>query len=386
MATLSVSGTLPSFGHQSARTLLRCGKYGEAAEKLEAIVADDPTDAEAIRLLADAYFQQRNWQRAHALAQQLIQLRPEVAEYRKLMIATLSNSKRYDDAIKDASAFGARYGDDVEVLNILKIAHFYKGDIASAVRCGQRVMELRDIEVCQRAATKETIKATAQSGRDVIAFTLWGDKPIYNYGAMINLLQAKTAYPGWACRFYIDDSAHPTTVDFLTRNGAEVVTASSMPGYFRRFLVLNEPGIRRFLIRDCDSRLISAEADLVAEWIASGHLFHIIRDHVLHNDLILAGLWGGHANCGIDVHDMLRRYFTFGPTNKYGHDQHMLATMLWPIVRPHCLVHDKFYRLPGVHTVPLTADSHFGAGKQSAASVTEEAGRYGLPLLHYPHR
>jgi hypothetical protein len=53
----------------------------------------------------------------------------------------------------------------------------------------------------------------------------------------------------------------------------------------------------------------------------------VIRDHVLHNDLILAGLWGGRADCGIDVPELLRRYFTLGPSNKYGQDQRMLGIM-----------------------------------------------------------
>ena len=41
------------------------------------------------------------------------------------------------------------------------------------------------------------------------------------------------------------------------------------------------------------------------------------------------------------------------PTARYGHDQRMLGLMLWPLIRNRCLVHDKYYRLPGVHTVPL---------------------------------
>ena len=59
----------------------------------------------------------------------------------------------------------------------------------------------------------------------------------------------------------------------------------------------------------------------------------------------------------------MRRYFTNGPTAKYGHDQRMLGLMLWPLIRDRCLVHDKHYRLAGVNTVPLSdPGSHFGAG------------------------
>jgi len=35
-----------------------------------------------------------------------------------------------------------------------------------------------------------------------------------------------------------------------------------------------------------------------------------------------------------------RRYFKFGPTAEYGHDQRMLGLMLRPLIRNRCLVHD----------------------------------------------
>jgi hypothetical protein len=201
---------------------------------------------------------------------------------------------------------------------------------------------------------------------------------------MINLLLSKTVYPEWTCRFYFDDSVPLGTIDFLARNGAEMIDAKDfplVPGYFRRFLPLSDPGVKRFIVRDCDSRVSVAEAKLVTDWITSGYSFHVIRDHVLHNDLILAGLWGGRADCDIDILDLFRRYFSKGPTNKYGHDQLMLATMVWPQIRSRCLVHDKYYRLPGVHTVPLDAGTHFGAGLQNPAEVMREAQRYGLPQV-----
>lgn len=284
--------------HESIRVLLRTGKNDEAISKLRAIIAAHPGDIAAIHLLFDAHFQKRDWQSALALAQQLTKLRPETASYQKLMISTLSNLKRYDQAIAQARSFSARHGEDVEILNILKIAHFYTGSIDEAIRCGQRVMEMRDAEMCKRGAALKLREPSGRGGRDIIAFTIWGANPIYNYGAMINLLLSKTVYPGWTCRFYFDDSVPHGTIDFLAKNGAEIIAAkefSAVPGYFRRFLPLSDPGVNRSIVRDCDSRVSAAEANLVAHWIASGYPFHVMRDHVLHNDLILAGLWGGRA-------------------------------------------------------------------------------------------
>jgi hypothetical protein len=377
-----ISGALRQ--HEPIRVLLRGGKYEQAISTLRGIIAAHPSDITAIHLLFDAHFQKRDWQSALTLAQQLTKLRPQIANYEKLVISTLSNMKRYDEAIAQARSFSARYGEDLEVLNILKIAYFYTGSVGEAIRCGQRVMEIRDAEMCSRTAPLKLGEPSKRSGRNIIAFTIWGTNLIYNYGAMINLLLSRTVYPGWTCRFYFDDSVPLGTIDFLAKNGAELIDAKgfpAVPGYFRRFLPLIDSGVARFLVRDCDSRVSTAEAELVADWIASGYPFHVVRDHVLHNDLILAGLWGGRADCDIDVLDLLGRYFHFGPTNKYGHDQRMLATMVWPLIRPHCLVHDKYYSLPGVHTVALATGTHHGAGRQSLTEVIQEAKRYGLPQV-----
>jgi hypothetical protein len=60
----------------------------------------------------------------------------------------------------------------------------------------------------------------------------------------------------------------------------------------------------------------------------------------------------------------------------------MLGLMLWPLIRQHCLVHDKYYRLEGVHTVPLRdPKSHFGAGYQNIDAVRGEAEALGIPRV-----
>jgi len=293
--------------------------------------------------------------------------------------------KRYADAIAQAAQYIERHGDDVAVLDVLKVAHFYSGRKDEAIRYGQRVIELRDAEACARAPAPLP-EPSGRQGLDVIAFSLWGADPIYNYGAMINLALSKVVYSDWTCRFYVDASVPRATRDFLAENGGEVIDPSNefpaVPGYFRRFLPFNDPAVTRVLVRDCDSRLSDAEAALTSEWRASGYSFYVIRDHVLHNDLMLAGLWGGRADCGIDIVELMRRYFVRGSTAKYGHDQRMLGLMLWPLIRGRCLVHDKYYRLPGVHTIPLPdPNSHFGAGHQNLTAVLGEVERLGIPRV-----
>ncbi len=107
-----------------------------------------------------------------------------------------------------------------------------------------------------------------------------------------------------------------------------------------------------------------------------------MRDHVLHNELMIGCLWAGRTDCGIDIVDLMRRYFTGGPNAKYGHDQRMLGRMLWPLIRSRCLVHDKYYSLPGVNEVALPdPQSHFGAGHQNTAAVLKEVEELGIARL-----
>ena len=223
------------------------------------------------------------------------------------------------------------------------------------------------------------------SGQNVIAFSLWGPVAFYSYGAMINLVLARTVYPGWTCRFYVGADVPGACVAFLADNGADVRRIEDEypgVGLFQRFLVMNDPGVGRFLVRDCDARLSAAEAELVRQWIESGYPFHVVRDHVLHSELMIGCLWAGRTDCGIDIVDLMRRYFSGQPVARYGHDQFMLGRMLWPLIRDRALVHDKYYRLPGVHTIPLRdPKSHFGGGHQNIARVLAEAEQLGIPRV-----
>ena len=203
---------------------------------------------------------------------------------------------------------------------------------------------------------------------------------------MINLMLSRTVYPGWGCRFYVGADVPRACVDFLADNGADVrKIEDEYPGVglFQRFLVMNDRSVGRFLVRDCDARLSAAEAELVRQWIDSPAIRSTsVRDHVLHNELMIGCLWAGRTDCGIDIVELMRRYFPPGPNAQYGHDQRMLGLMLWPLIRSRCLVHDKYYRLPGVHTVPLTdPKSHFGAGHQNIAAVLAEAEQLGIPRM-----
>ena len=150
--------------------MLRAGKNDEAIVRLAAIVVTRPDDLDAKELLFDAFFQKRDWPRALALAEELARRRPDVARLQKALIATLSNMKRFDEAILRASQYLQRHGEELTVLDALKVAHFYTGKIDEAIRYGQRGIEIRDA-AC---------------------------------GARRRL--CRSIYPGWIFRIYLDES------------------------------------------------------------------------------------------------------------------------------------------------------------------------------------
>jgi tetratricopeptide (TPR) repeat protein len=372
--------------YDAIRALLRAGKNDEAIVKLCAIAVIRPDDLDIKELLFDAFFQKRDWLPALALAEELVRHRPDIARLQKALVATLSNIKHYDEAIVKASQYIERHGEEITIFDALKAANFYTGKIDEAIRYGQRGIELRDAEAAKSSRTATMVEPRARpSGDNVISFSLWGTAPFYGYGAMINLVLCRSVYPGWTCRFYVDATVPKPCVAYLRDNGADVRNMEDEypgVGLFQRFLVMNDRTVGRFLVRDCEARVSAAEAELVRRWIDGGYPFHVVRDHVLHNELMIGCLWAGRTDCGIDIVALMQRYFAAGPTAKYGHDQRMLGLMLWPLIRSRCLVHDKYYRLDGVHTVPLTdPQSRFGAGHQNITAVLQEVERLGIPRV-----
>jgi hypothetical protein len=383
-----VSGTLPRPAPRldAIRGLLRAGDNDKAIVQLCAIVVSDPDDLPAKELLFDAFFQNRDWVPALALAEELSRRQPGMARLEKALIATLSNLQRFEATIARAQRYIEQHGEDLTILDTLKVAHFCTGKTADAIRYGQRALDLRDAEACRNQPPISLREpATPPSGQNVISFSLWGPAPFYSYGAMINLVLSRTVYPGWTCRFYVDATVPPACVAFLRGNGADVRNIEDEypgVGLFQRFLVMNDASVGRFLVRDCDARLSVEEAELVRQWIDSDYPFHAVRDHVMHNALMIGCTWAGRTDCGIDIVELMRRYFVNGPTAKYGHDQRMLGLMLWPLIRNRCLVHDRHYRLAGVHTLPLPERrDHFGAGHQNLKAVLAEVERMGIPRM-----
>ena len=216
-----------------------------------------------------------------------------------------------------------------------------------------------------------------QPKRNVISFSLFGDNPRYLNGAVRNATLAPDIYPGWSCRFYCAQDVPQSTLAELRSLGADVKMRKSIKpfdGLFWRFFVANDPGVDRFLVRDCDAVINTQERAAVDEWLESGKYFHLMRDYFCHTEVVLAGMWGGVGNVLPSMTDLFDQFkITKLVTNAI--DQWFLREQVWPIIRQNCLIHDSVFRVFNARDFPPYArrglGQHVGQNEAALAKSTK---------------
>ncbi len=266
-------------------------------------------------------------------------------------------------------------------------ASFHRlGALDNARQAGTRALVLKDAasrggpKACAWPARGPGEWLAGRGLRQVVSFSLWGANPRYLRGALDNAVQAPAVYPGWTLRYYVDDTVPADIRAALGTLGAEVVMEPPGQGLRQRltwrFKVANDPQVGRFLVRDVDAVINPREAWAVAQWIASDRWFHTMRDWWTHTDLMLAGLWGGVAGVLPDLSQMLLRYRS--KTMETPHiDQIFLRDEVWPLIRAHCLVHDRCFGPPGAvgWDLPEPAGNTHVGQDEFAARRDEQAQR-----------
>lgn len=222
--------------------------------------------------------------------------------------------------------------------------------------------------------------------RNIISFSLWGTQTRYLRGAVRNALLAPDIYPSWTCRFYVDDTVPGDVRRLLADLGAQVVCMprEEIPflGLGWRFQVWDDAEVDFCLIRDCDSVISAFEAGAVNAWLASDAWFHVMRCWYTHTDLILAGLWGGATGSLTGVYDAYKHSIQNKLTTRIA-DQLFLREHVWPFIKHHALIHDRFFRVPG--TTPFPHSELFPGGEWHVG-INETAGlpqRQELALREY---
>ena len=182
-----------------------------------------------------------------------------------------------------------------------------------------------------------------------VSFSLWGDQPIYNVGAIRNAELIKTIYPDWKMIVYYDNTVPNETIEKLKDLGVVVkdMTGTDIYGMFWRFFAHDESDCQYVVFRDADARVTKREKLAVDEWINSGKSLHVMRDHPAHRIPygnsglgILGGMWGIKSGI-ILLTDLINKY----PKSKelhYGNDQTFLKT-IYSIFQDDRCTHDDFF-------------------------------------------
>jgi hypothetical protein len=183
---------------------------------------------------------------------------------------------------------------------------------------------------------------------NVIAYCLWGNERRYCIPLLENVRIQPHLFPGWSIRLYHDATVEGTYLTELRARGVDlraVALPPHVPPHRRllwRFGVIDDPTVRRFLIRDADSLLSVKERVAVDAWLQSRYRFHAMRDWFTHTDLLLAGLWGGVGGILPSVDALLNAYTGWRMENDHV-DQDVLAETVWPSIRGDVLIHDSVF-------------------------------------------
>jgi protein O-GlcNAc transferase len=191
--------------------------------------------------------------------------------------------------------------------------------------------------------------------KKVISFSLWGDSYRYTVGAIKNVALARKHYPGWICRFYMDDETinkpFSLLTTFLQMAGAEVVPMKpGIPKMMQRFLAGDDPDVERFISRDTDSRIGPEEAAAVAEWIADDTILHTCRAHPAHARPINGGLFGLVTKRdnwqAPNIEQLIKDFLAVNRVDPEGYsvDQSFLGVSVWSWARISATQHDAVCR------------------------------------------
>jgi hypothetical protein len=380
--------------NQEADALWQKGDRQGAINKiLQVINANSPEIPRSAGMQFVYYlFQLEDYATAEKLLSDLLIQNPtdlELLENRAVMRIRINKTA---EAIGDFQQVVAQNPDAVNAWDGLANALYKLRRWAEAQQAGEESLQRKD----QMAVTDLAIDwpdvspqvwDAAQQGIDVIAFSLWGNNPRYLRGAMRNLQEAPLVYPGWICRFYVDNSVPIEFVNLAIEHGAQVVqqpvNQSVRQKLSWRFLVANDPTVRRFLVRDADSVISVREAKAVAEWLESDRWFHVMRDYWTHTDPILAGMWGGRSGLLPELAPLVVSYKS-GRLETPNIDQWFLRDRVWPIIRSSTLIHDRCFRALGARVWPEAdpaGDWHVGQD-EAAARPQDQQQKLGAMAQH----
>ncbi len=345
--------------------------------------ADFPLDD--FRRLAMYMFSFRDYSAAIAILEQARDAVPDDFHVLSDLGCNLVLLARYDEAIEVLLEARALRKDDANLHDALAHAYGLAGNHARAVKCGEIALLLKSKQYDRKSPYAFPAKKPPQfdpsdPSKNIIAFSLWGKSRRYVDGALANATHAQVIYPAWTCRFYCDDTVPEPVRRALRDLGAQVQMMEPQKtlfeGLFWRFLVMDDPSVSHFLVRDCDAVINVKERVAVDQWLESGKWFHLMRDWYSHTDLVMAGMWGGVRGVIPSVQQVINEWRS-GNIRTRTLDQEFLREVIWPLARESNLTHDRFFRVLGARKFSsigeLPPGAHIGQNVAAVRSDNRES-------------
>ena len=180
----------------------------------------------------------------------------------------------------------------------------------------------------------------------IVAFSLYGNLPIYTDGMIANAKLIPTIYgKDWITHVYIRDLNKETiqTLKDLNCKIFDMNNSDIKNGRMYRFLSIKKDNL--VLIRDCDSVITLREKMMFDQFMNSKKRLQIVRDHPNHKEHMMACSFA--FNCsGIDMKELIYKS-EYRNNQGYIIDQLFLAKLVYPLYQGDMLIHDnfnKFYR------------------------------------------
>ncbi len=201
----------------------------------------------------------------------------------------------------------------------------------------------------------------------VISYSLWGDNPKYTIGAIKNAELALTYYPDFECWFYVDENTVPKDIIDSLKNFSNTKIIFKNDDIYMckpnmwRFEAIDDPEVEIMMCRDTDSRFLLREKLAVDQWLESGKLFHIMRDHPFHGIEILGGMFGTRKVPSIPswielMKNCIQNYYR-------DYDQYFLRDYVYPLIKDDVMIHASHCKYEGDKCLnfPIDFDSegHF---------------------------
>lgn len=185
----------------------------------------------------------------------------------------------------------------------------------------------------------------------VISFSLWGNNPTYTIGSIKNADLALHYYPNFECWFYIHKDSVPDEIieQLVIKPNVKIIfktgNLNDQKPMTWRFESIDDPEVEINMSRDTDTRILLREKLAADEWIESGKMFHIMRDHPHHMNKqypIMAGMFGTRKIKS--VRDWRSRINKQKIKDRYD-DQRFLNETIYPLIKKDCLIHSSFGKL-----------------------------------------